>query len=416
MGAALRQRQRMKTPECDREAARLLAIQMGGGKRAKSLDHVFVILFAALILTMSVLFWAIPDRTFSETENKDLTQIPSFTWDALLDGSYTARIADYMADQFPGRDFFIRVKATAEMALGKMGNNGVILGEGGTLIPRSETIHRDNLTKNLSAIAAFTGWCEDHGVPTTTAVAGRSMDVLHHTLPQFYGASYSDALWGTLFQDFSEIDLKILPLKTPLHERAKAGEYVYYRTDHHWTTLGAYYGSEIILAEMGETFAPIESYTREVVSDAFFGTTWSTSGMSWIAPDTMEYFRFAGDTDFTTTIVDDGTSFAGFYDRSYLIKKDKYSSFIGGNNALVTVRKNGDADRPTLLLVKDSFAHSAVPFLAQHYDLVIVDIRYYKKSTAALVDEYGADRVLVLYNIDSLTASPDSVLLRAGLD
>lgn len=416
MGAALRQRQRMKTPECDREAARLLAIQMGGGKRAKSLDCAFVILFAALILTMSVLFWAIPDRTFSETENKDLTQIPSFTWDALLDGSYTSRIADYMADQFPFRDFFIRVKATAEMALGKMGNNGVILGEGGTLIPRNETIHWDNLTKNLSAIAAFTGWCEDHGIPTTTAVAGRSMDVLHHTLPDFYGAAYSDALWGTLFQDFSEIDLKILPLKTPLHERAKAGEYVYYRTDHHWTTLGAYYGSEIILAEMGEEIAPIESYTREVVSDAFFGTTWSTAGMSWIAPDTMEYFRFAGDTDFTTTIVDDGTSFAGFYDRSYLARKDKYSSFIGGNNALVTVRKNGDADRPTLLLVKDSFAHSAVPFLAQHYDLVIVDIRYYKKSTAALVDEYGADRVLVLYNIDSLTASLDSVLLRAGLD
>ena len=82
----------------------------------------------------------------------------------------------------------------------------------------------------------------------------------------------------------------------------------------------------------------------------------------------------------------------------------------------MTVRKNGDADRPTLLLVKDSFAHSAVPFLAQHYDLVIVDIRYYKKSTAALIDEYGADRVLVLYNIDSLTSSADSVLLRAGLE
>ena len=406
----------MKTPECDREAARLLAIQMSGGKGAKKLDRAFVILFAALILLVSVLFWAIPDREFSETENKDLTQVPTFTIDRLLDGRYTADIADYMADQFPGRDFFIRVKAAAEMALGKMSNNGVILGEGETLIPRSETIHRENLTKNLSAIAACTKWCEDHGVPTTTAVAGRSMDVLHHTLPDFYGSAYSDALWGALFQDFSDIDLKILPLKTPLHERAKAGEYVYYRTDHHWTTLGAYYGTKEILAEMGETIAPIESYTREVVSEAFFGTTWSTSGMSWIAPDTMEYFRFAGDTDFTTTIVDDGTSFTGFYDRSYLAKKDKYSSFIGGNNALVTVRKNGDADRPTLLLVKDSFGHSAVPFLAQHYDLLIVDIRYYKKSTAALIDEYGVDRVLVLYNIDSLTASPDSVLLRAGLD
>ena len=406
----------MKTPECDREAARLLAIQMGGGKGAKKLDRAFVILFAALLLLVSVLFWAIPDREFSETENKDLTQVPTFTIDRLLDGRYTADIADYMADQFPGRDFFIRVKAAAEMALGKMGNNGVILGEGGTLIPRSETVNTDNLTKNLSAIAAFTKWCEDHGVPTTTAVAGRSMDVLHHTLPDFYGSAYSDALWEALSGEAYALDRPILPLRDPLHERAIADEYVYYRTDHHWTTLGAYYGTKEILAEMGETIAPIESYTREVVSDAFFGTTWSTSGMSWISPDTMEYFRFEGDTDFTTTIVDDGTSFAGFYDRSYLAKKDKYSSFIGGNNALVTVTKNGDADRPTLLLVKDSFAHSAVPFLAQHYDLVIVDIRYYKKSTAALIDEYGVDRVLVLYNIDSLTSTADSVLLRAGLD
>ena len=406
----------MKTPECDREAARLLAIQMGGGKGAKKLDRAFVTLFAALILVVSVLFWAIPDREFSETENKDLTQVPTFTIDRLLDGRYTADIADYMADQFPGRDFFIRVKAASEMALGKMANNGVILGEGGTLIPRSETVNTDNLTKNLSAIAAFTEWCENRGIPTTTAVAGRSADVLHHTLPDFYGAAYSDALWKALAEEADSLGRDILPLRDSLHERAKAGEYVYYRTDHHWTTLGAYYGTKEILAEMGETIAPIESYTREVVSDAFFGTTWSTSGMSWIAPDTMEYFRFEGDTDFTTTIVDDGTSFAGFYDRSYLAKKDKYSSFIGGNNALVTVRKNGDADRPTLLLVKDSFAHSAVPFLAQHYDLVIVDIRYYKKSTAALIDEYGADRVLVLYNIDSLTASADSVLLRAGLD
>jgi hypothetical protein len=406
----------MKTPECDREAARLLAIQMGGGKGAKSLDRAFVILFAALILALSVLFWAIPDRTFSETENKDLTQLPAFTVERLIDGRYTADIADYMADQFPGRDFFIRVKAAAEMFLGKMSNNGVILGEGGTLIPRSESVNTDNLMKNLSAIAAFTEWCENRGIPTTTAVAGRSMDVLHHTLPDFYGSTFSDALWAAMDSAAADADLKILPLQTPLHERAKAGEYVYYRTDHHWTTLGAYYGSEILLAEMGEAIAPMESYTREVVSDAFFGTTWSTAGMSWIAPDTMEYFRYAGDTDFTTTILDNGTSFAGFYDTSYLTKKDKYSSFIGGNNALVTVTKNGGEDRPTLLLVKDSFAHSTVPFLAQHYDLVIVDIRYYKKSTAALIDEYGADRVLVLYNIDSLTSSPDSVLLRAGLE
>lgn len=406
----------MKLPECDREAARLLQIQMQGGKKAKNLDRTFVILFAALILIFSVLFWALPDRAFSETENKDLTQLPTFTIERLMDGSYTADIADYMADQFPGRDFFIRVKAAAEMALGKMSNNGVILGEDETLLPRSESVNTDNLAKNLSAIAAFTEWCENRGIPTTTAVAGRSMDVLHHTLPDFYGSAYSDALWETLAEEADSLGREILPLRDPLHQRAKSGEYVYYRTDHHWTTLGAYYGTKEILAGMGEVIAPLETYTREIASDAFYGTTWSTAGMAWIQPDVMEYFRYPGDTDFTTTILDSGTSFAGFYDMSYLTKKDKYSSFIGGNNALVTVTKNGGEDRPTLLLVKDSFAHSTVPFLAQHYDLVIVDIRYYKLSTAALVDAYGVDRVLVLYNIDSLTTTADSVFLRAGLD
>lgn len=405
----------MKTPECDREAARLLTIQMGGGKKAQFLDRAFVILFAALLFALAILFWALPDRTFSETENKDLTQLPKFTVERLIDGSYTADIAEYMADQFPGRDFFIRVKAATELALGKGSNNGVLFGEDGTLIPRSETVNKENLRDNLSAIAAFADWCENHGVPATVAISGRSADVLHHTLPDYYGSAYSDALWTAMDEAAADADLPILSLRDPLHERAKAGEYVYYRTDHHWTTLGAYYGSEIILTEMGETIAPLASYTRETASDAFFGTTWSTAGASWIAPDTMEYFRYPGDTDFTTTIVDNGTSFAGFYDTSYLTKKDKYSSFIGGNNALVTVMKNGGEDRPTLLLIKDSFAHSTVPFLAQHFDLIIVDIRYYKKSTAALVDEYGVDRMLLLYNIDSLTSSASSVLLRAGL-
>jgi hypothetical protein len=127
--------------------------------------------------------------------------------------------------------------------------------------------------------------------------------------------------------------------------------------------------------------------------------------MKWITPDTMEFYRFEGDEDFTMTIHDSETVMDGFYDRSYLEKTDKYSSFISGNHAYVTVEKNGEEDRERLMLVKDSFGHSLAPFLAYHFDLEIIDLRYYKSSAAALAEESGCDRVLIINNMDSLTSA-----------
>lgn len=405
-----------KLPECDREAARLLAIQLSDKKSRRAGDLVLVSLFLAAIFAFAALFWILPDREKSERENRTLEQMPKLTLKTLTDHSFTEDIADYMADQFPGRDFFVTVKAAAETALLKGGNNGVIFGTGETLVTREDLPDTDNMRENLAAMSAFTDWCEDRGIPAVTAIAGRTADVLDHTLPACYGSAYSDRLWDTLSAQAAEEGIGIVNLRDPLRTRARAGEYVYYRTDHHWTTLGAYYGYADIAGAMGLTPAPLSDFDRRTVSLSFFGTTWSTAGASWIGADTMEFFRFPGDETYTTTIVDDGTSFKGFYVTDTLSVKDKYSAFLGGNHALVTVTQDGAENRETLLIFKDSFAHAAVPFLARHYNLVIADLRYYKKSPAALVGEYGADRVLFLYNIDSLTASASQRMLRAGIE
>lgn len=403
-----------KLPECDREAARLLALQLKSSGTGRILDRVLAALFVGALFCTAALHILTPDREISETENRTLAGWPTFSWSALESGEYTEDVATYMADQFPGRDFFITLKAGCEALLGKGGNNGVWFGEGETLIARDDLPDTENLASNLASMDAFSAWCEEKGISSLAAITGRTADVLDDALPSYYGSYYSDRLWDTLTAQATGRSYDFLDLRTPLRTRARAGEYVYYRTDHHWTTLGAYYGYCEILSSLGVEPTALNEYERETVSDAFYGTTWSTAGASWISPDEMEYFRYADDEDYTVTIVDDGTTFASFYDESYLAGKDKYSSFLSGNHALVTVTKNTGEDRPVMLVIKDSFAHAAAPFLARHYDLVIVDMRYYKQRVTDLVEEYGVHQVLYLMNVDSLTGSTVLRMLEAG--
>jgi len=404
-----------KIPECDREAARLLSIQMRKSPAGRVLDGILAALLVGAVFAFAILHLVLPDREMSETENRTLAQAPKLTWKALEDGSYTADVADYMADQFPARDFFVTLKAAAERALGKGANNGVFFAADETLVTRDDLPNLGNMRANLSSMDVFAKYCAAKNIPVTAAITGRSMDVLDHTLPAYYGSYYSDRLWESFAQEAAALSFPVLNLRDPLRERAAAGEYVYYRTDHHWTTEGAYRGYAAIMESIGVAPHPITDFERRTVSLSFLGTTWSTAGAMWIPGDEMEFFRFAGDDGFTTTITDNGTSLGGFYDESYLAKKDKYSAFLSGNHALVTVTQdNPAAEREVMLLVKDSFAHAAAPFLARHYDLVIVDLRYYKMRTAELLDQYGIDRVLYLMNIDSLTASTVLRMLEAG--
>ena len=202
-------------------------------------------------------------------------------------------------------------------------------------------------------------------------------------------------------------------------ESAQGTDPLYYRTDHHWTTLGAYYAYCEIIKSFGDIDlkpAPLSEFTIEQASDSFYGTTWSKAGMKWIKPDTIEYFRYEGDEDCITKIEDTGTSFKGFYDRSYLDKKDKYSSFISGNNGRVDITRADGQKREKLLVMKDSFAHSMIPFLARHYDLVILDLRYYSASIAKLVLTEGISRVLIIGNIDNLCQSVIYGILGYGAD
>lgn len=379
-------------------------------------------LFAAFLLVFAVLFVLTPDADFSEEENRSLTTFPKFTWERLLDGSFSSDINEYFADQFPMRDTLVGIKGVTETLLLKGENNGVLLGDDGQLAVRLFDAYKSRLertadmdyyyTENITlAVDALNTFAKSSAVPVTTMFPPRTVDIASSALdyPTEIGDMLDRQITETIAPEAGYIDLR-----TPLSERYAAREYVYFRTDHHWTTYGAYLAYTMLMREwgMGDEILPYDSFTAETIED-FYGTTWSRAGYKFVEPDTLEIRTLGNEDEFTTTCYtekqvkgEDGKptvvkeaakSFSGWLNREYLTKKDKYSAFLDGTHNEQTVFHNTET-RPRLLIAKDSFANTMVPFLVQHFDLVIVNLAGRMTDLTEYVEEYGCDRVLIVWN------------------
>ena len=307
----------------------------------------------------------------------------------LFSGSLSDTVGSAVRDQFPMRKTFVSLKARCEQILGKRENHGILLGEDGFLMARNEYVDLSVARENLGAVERF---AERSEIPVTRIWIPRSADVMSRWLPSPYP---SDAA-RRLYQLLDETPLNLL--RTAAEEESQ----IYYRTDHHLTTEGAY----LLYCHLGETlgYQPKERefFTRQTVSEDFFGSADSTVG--GIAPrgDTIELYRYDADEGFLVTDGETGEVREGFYEWSALEKKDQYTIFLGGNFAHLSVSEATVGEKPRLLLVKDSFANALVPFLAIHFDLEIVDLRYL--SGEIFVEE--CDRVLIFEGVDTLATDP----------
>jgi hypothetical protein len=190
-----------------------------------------------------------------------------------------------------------------------------------------------------------------------------------------------------------------------------ADEQIFYRTDHHWTTLGAFYGANVLLEYWGMEPLKETDFTPATASDSFYGTLYSQSGIHWIAPDIMEYWVSEDGLSVTSWRTGKPED-APLYDRSYLEKKDKYSSFLGGNQPLCVIKNEAITDGNKLLLVRDSYADSLAPFLAQRFSEVhLVDLRYYRAPVSVYAAENAIDEIAVVYSAQNFISDINLVLL-----
>ncbi len=378
----------------------------------KRSEMITVILFLTVLFSLGVLFWVTPDRSFSEEENRSLRTLPTLRVSGLFSGRYAEEINDYFADQFPLRDLLVGFKSSAELAMGKGENNGILQGRNGYLARRLfEVCRKDgsgigqcDLPDPELLRAAADGISRAQTsleCPFTVMLTGRNLDVAasQFDYPEAVGDSMRQGLYASFSEEVETVDT--VPL---LREALSEGRKVYYRTDHHWTTEGAYLAYAELMRTWGmeqETLPP-EAFMRRTVSEEFYGTLWSAGGMKLVKPDRMEIWLCGNENMFAVTA--DGKPLKGIYSYAHLSRKDKYSIFLDGVHDVVTVTGKGRGKRPTLVLFKDSFANSLAPFLAQHFDLVLLNLSSVKTDftdLGAYARQYEADRVLLIYTLEN---------------
>ncbi|MBP5230734.1 MAG: hypothetical protein ILO68_03305, partial [Clostridia bacterium] len=258
-----------------------------GERKTPFSEILLTVLFVLFLAGFLIAFLLVPDRTVSENENRTLQTFPEWTWEDWADGTFAGEMNDYFADQFPMREDWTAVKAMAELAAGKGGNNGVLVGENEQLavytfdacagtdgyVSGTDGHSAYLVEKECEALAGLDASLREKNVPFCFLLAPRTIDVAASAF------SYPDAGSLELLEEFERFlpeDLNAPSVIPELRRRYEAGEYVVYRTDHHWTTLGAYYAYEAVMRSWGmeEDVLPQSAFTADRTL-SFYGTTWS---------------------------------------------------------------------------------------------------------------------------------------------
>ena len=353
--------------------------------------------FAVLLAGFTAANYFHKDTAFSDTENRMLQQKPVFSWADLADGRFMGNFEKYQTDQFIFRREWIGLQTAADRLLGKNKSGDVYLGEGQLMEEPSKL--SENVWENLDAIGAF---CRNQtGVKCYLMLVPDAASVQREKLPAY--APVADQA-EQLENIRSYLEKKENPVtEIPLYEmlREHREESLYYRTDHHWTTLGARYAYQSAAGQMGLPGAENgEEKKLYPVSDSFQGTLAARSGYR-VPDDTIEVYWPDQEEELVVTYVQEQTKSASLYAAEKLKTRDKYGMFLNGNHPLTEIRTMASTGRK-LLLIKDSYANCFVPFLTGDFEeIVLVDPRYYYDSAEKLMKQYGFTDVLFLYNLNT---------------
>ena len=382
--------------------------------------------FLLLIFTLSAAGLILPDRAFSPRENRFLARKPEGGWRDIRSGVYRKAVEEYTADQFPGRDFWVSYKAAYQKMTGQQENNGVFFAKDGYLIGKPQIPPAEIVEQNLASVLAL----KAAGYNVALLVSPMAAEILRDKLPALAYSPEQAELAGRLRCDAEELFIDVAPGLTRAYED---GRQVFFRTDHHWTVEGARQAYLAYMDWLGEDAYPGVSDEDAVVSRDFYGSLWSKSSPPGVRPDEIRVFSpkdkngagFRYEVEYF-----DGSEVwtrASVFQEEYLSQKDQYAYFLGQNRPLAVIRlsdrqetRDGRVLHPAprkLLIFKDSYAHSFVPFLLPHFDEIhLADLRYWKQDPIAYMEEKGVRQVLFLYNADDFAGDRSISLIGAYLE
>ena len=364
-------------------------------KENKNLNRGMAWCFAGIVLLLVAASIIQPDRKISDEENRVLTTFPKPSIENIKNKEYMTALEDYSSDQFILRDLWIRLKVRCDLLVGKREFNGVYLGKKKYLMQIPVGMDEKNTKENLEAMNQFRQ--KNSNLRMNALIVPNAAYIMKDYLP--LGAPVRDQ-----GEDMNYIKKQLSGgiglIDTTETLRKHVDEGIYYKTDHHWTSRGAAYGFNAAAKQL-EIEGLVSDYKIHTVATDFSGTLASRSGYHKVKdtvevyqPENVEYQYLVSDSD-------NEEKRPTIYDRKALDGKDKYQVFFGGNHAMVDIVTTNDNQR-RLLIFKDSYANSFVPFLIPYYnEIIMIDARYYYENVNMLIENKGITDVLFLYNMDT---------------
>lgn len=371
----------------------------------KTKEGLLIVIFISFIGGIGLFNLFKTDQSFSEFENRPLAQFPKFTMARLLSGEFNRDFESYMSDQFIAKEWWTGLKVRAEQSVLKQENNAVYFGKDDFLFEKAEPL-TVKLDKNIAHLNSFHE--KNPNVATYVTLVPTSIEIYPEKLPLYAQTGIHQEAIDRVHAQLNP-SVQMIDLFTPLKEMKDAP--IYYRTDHHWTMRGAFYGYVEVANAMGLIPLENDDFTIETVADDFYGTFYSKANDHRIQPDIIEVFKPKQPMTYTVSF-DDGSQMDSLFNEDFLRKRDKYAYFLGGNYAKVVIKssvKNGKK----LLLVKDSYAHAIAPFLANHFEEIhMIDLRYYHTSIQSYIEEHAINDVLIFYNTTNFAKDHSVVYLK----
>ncbi len=353
--------------------------------RNKIITSVFCLLLVVGVLSG----FLVPDKYYSESEKRTLTQKNAISITDFPSGKMGTEIEKYLADQFPLRDGWITVKTLTERLSGKTEISDVYFGKDGYLIDAFTGYNQKQFSANINALAKLSGSLKTEGIPMQVMLVPTAAQILSDKLP-----AYAPNLDQKTLLDFAKAQgLDTVNVFDILSEHKD--EYIYYKTDHHFTSLGAYYCYAAWIQAQGKTAQPLSAWQSQELCNNFRGTTYNKVNYPFAPYDTITaYYK-----TLTHTVNYNGGNYVtdSIYERKYLSGKDQYATFLNSNQSTTVVSGSGDGK---LLILKDSYANCFSQFVIDDYaETHLIDLRFYKDSITDYIEENGITQVLVLYNI-----------------
>lgn len=372
--------------------------------RAKMTASFLIVLF---VVGMTIATLCLPKKKYSQSENRALAPFPKISFSAVTSGEFSKSFDSWFTDHFFGRDTWTAVNGGTEYALGKRENKDVFICDN-QLMARLPEPNELYVNRSIDAMNSFAK--KNQGPSYYAMLIPSASEIQADRLPKNATStlwSQKDAIDGW-YQTLGENGWSTVDAEGALE--AHKGEEIYYHTDHHWTSQGAYYGYEELAKDLNIAAVSQSSMDVETVSTDFYGTLYNKAGFRGIQPDQIDYYfpnGGEGVESVTITTASGQETYNSLYFKEYLEKKDQYASFLGENRAYVSIKTTANTGKK-ILIFKDSYANSLVPFLTSAYDEIdLVDLRYVNDSFTQQFTPTEYDDVLLLYSVDVFSSGND---------